>query len=269
MTKITILGAGGSMGQTIIQLIANAPDFTLVGAVEAPQSPLLGKDSGLLTGITENNVFVTDDWRKAVAPADVLLDFSFPSATHASAMQAATLGKPMVIGTTGLNKAESEDVRCSASKIPIVWAPNMSLGVNLLFALTGKLAGILKDYDIEIVEMHHRRKKDSPSGTALRLAENAAIARSADIDKELVHGRKGTQTKRVSGQIGMHAVRGGDVVGDHTVIFAGEGERVELTHRASRRDCFASGALRAAVWVKDRKPGLYDMQDVLGFNPGI
>ncbi len=265
MHKITILGAGGQMGQAIIRVMAGMPEAVLSGALEAPQSPLLGKDAGILAGVTENGVSITDNWEKATAGAEVLIDFSFPSATRAAALRAAAIGKPMVIGTTGLNQEESEDIRRAAGKTPIVWAPNMSLGVNVLFALTGKLAGILSDYDIEIVEMHHRRKKDAPSGTALRLAENAAIARRQTPGATLAHGRQGAQAARIPGQIGMHAVRGGDVVGDHTVIFAGDGERVELTHRATRRECFAAGALRASLWVKNRTPGLYNMQDVLGF----
>ncbi len=252
------------MGQAIIRMMSGMPELRLAGALEAAQSPLLGKDAGLLAGITENGIAITDSWPAATAAADVLIDFTFPSATRAAAAQAAAMGKPMVIGTTGLNHAESEDVRRAAGKIAIVWAPNMSLGVNVLFALTGKLAGILSDYDIEIVEMHHRHKKDAPSGTALRLAENAAIARQQNLETSLTHGRQGAQSARAPGQIGMHAVRGGDVAGDHTVIFAGEGERVELTHRASNRECFAAGALRAALWAKHRKPGLYSMQDVLG-----
>jgi 4-hydroxy-tetrahydrodipicolinate reductase len=266
MLKIAILGAGGQMGLTIIRVMADMPEAVLTGALEAPQSPLLGKDAGRLAGVADNGVKITDVWEKAIDGADVLIDFSFPSATVISATKAAEKGKPMVIGTTGLNQEESDAVRRAAGKIPIVWAPNMSLGVNVLFALTGKLAGVLADYDIEIVEMHHRRKKDAPSGTALRLAENAAIARKQALGTAMTHGRHGAQSARTPGQIGMHAVRGGDIVGDHTVIFAGDGERVELTHRASRRECFASGALRAAAWVKDRKPGLYNMQDVLGLN---
>jgi len=264
MIKISVLGAGGRMGLAVIRTMAGNPDMRLAGALEAPQSPLLGKDAGLLAGITENSILLTDQWQMAVDDADVLIDFSFPSATCVHATQAASLGKPLVIGTTGLNQAESAEVRNAAAKIPIVWAPNMSLGVNLLFALTGKLAGILREYDIEIVEMHHNQKKDSPSGTALRLAENAAIARGQNMNETIIHGRQGAQAARRPGQIGIHAMRGGDVVGDHTVIFAGESERVELTHRASRRECLAAGALRAAQWVKDHKPGLYNMQDVLG-----
>lgn len=265
--KITVLGAAGRMGQTLIRVINDLPEAQLVGALESVDSPLLGKDSGTQSGILENEVLFTDDWHKATSQADVLIDFSFPSATCAAVKSAAKARKPMVIGTTGLNQEETESIQAATRQIPIVWAPNMSLGVNLLFVLTERVAGILNDYDIEIIETHHRYKKDSPSGTALRLAENAASARKQALQKIITHGRHGAEATRQPGQIGMHAVRAGDVVGDHTVIFAGEGERIELTHRAGRRECFATGALRAALWVKDRQPGLYNMQDVLGITP--
>ncbi|MFN2350392.1 MAG: 4-hydroxy-tetrahydrodipicolinate reductase [Kiritimatiellia bacterium] len=267
MTNIAILGAAGRMGQALVRCILETDDLWLTGALENEQCPLLDKDAGIMAGAAATGVNLTANFSQAVQDAEVLIDFSFPSATRAHAEMAAQLGKPIVIGTTGLNKDESEVVRQTAARVPVVWAPNMSLGVNLLFALTGKLAGILKDYDIEIVEMHHRHKKDAPSGTALHLAENAAIARGVNMEDTMVHGRHNTCEERPSGQIGMHALRGGDVIGDHTVIFAGAGERLELGHRASRRECFAVGALHAARWVKAHAPGLYNMQDVLGLTP--
>jgi len=198
-----------------------------------------------------------------VQMSDVLIDFSFPSATEQHALLAAELGKAMVIGTTGLNEKETESVKKAALTIPIVWAPNMSMGVNLLFALVEKAAAMLKGYDIEIIETHHRHKKDAPSGTALRLAEVAASARGLKPEDIITHGRKGNVGERPDTQIGIHAIRAGDIAGEHTVLFATKGERIELTHRASSRECFAIGALKAAEWVLGQKPGLYTMQDVL------
>jgi 4-hydroxy-tetrahydrodipicolinate reductase len=231
--------------------------------VEAEQCPLLGKDIGIIAGIADIGVLLTADRRKVFQKADVLVDFSFPSATARHATLAEELKKPMVIGTTGLNPAETDSIRKAAVHIPIVWAPNMSLGVNLLFAMVKKAAGILGDYDIEIIETHHRHKKDSPSGTALRLAETAAAARGLKLDDIAAHGRQGLVGERPAAQIGIHAVRAGDVVGDHTILFATDGELLELTHRATSRDCLAMGALRAAAWVAGRKPGLCSMLDVL------
>lgn len=262
--KIVILGAAGRMGQALIRCAARTAGLHLAGAVEAEQCPLLGKDAGIIAGIADIGVLLTADSRKAFQKGDALIDFSFPSATARHATLAAELKKPIVIGTTGLNPAEQESVRKAAVRIPVVWAPNMSLGVNLLFAMVKKAAGILGDYNIEIIETHHRHKKDAPSGTALRLAETAAIARGLKLDNVAAHGRQGMVGERPEAQIGIHAVRAGDVVGDHTVLFAADGERLELTHRASSRDCFALGALRAAEWVVERKPGLYSMLDVLG-----
>jgi len=261
--KIAILGAAGRMGQALIRCASRSPSLHLVGAVEAEQCPLLRKDVGIVAGIADIGLLLTADSRKAFQKADVLVDFSFPSATARHAILAMELKKPMVIGTTGLNVAETETIRKAAAHIPVVWAPNMSLGMNLLFAMVKKTAGALGDYNIEIIETHHRHKKDSPSGTALRLAETAAAARGLKLDDVAAHGRQGLVGERPAAQIGIHAVRAGDVMGDHTILFATEGERLELTHRMSSRDCPAMGALRAAEWVVARKPGLYSMLDVL------
>lgn len=261
--KLVILGAGGRMGQALIRCAARQPDLGLVGAVEAEHYPLLGKDAGIVAGIADIGVALTADGRKVFHKADVLIDFSFPSATARHATIAAELKKPAVIGTTGLSPAEAEAVRKAAAHIAIVWTPNMSLGVNLLFALCRKAAGALRDYNVEIIETHHRHKKDAPSGTALRLAEAVAAARSLKLEETAVYGRQGQVGERPAEQIGIHAVRAGDVVGDHSVLFAAEGERLELTHRASNRDCFATGALCAAEWLVSRPPGLYSMLDVL------
>lgn len=261
--KVAILGAAGRAGQALVRCAARSPSLHLVGAIEAERCPLLGKDIGVIAGIADIGLILTADSHKACQKADVLVDFSFPSATAQHAILAAELQKPLVIGTTGLNPAETEIIRKAAGQIPIVWSPNMSMGVNLLFAMVKKIAGILADYNIEIIETHHRHKKDAPSGTALRLAETAAAARDLKLENVATHGRHGLLDERPAAQIGIHAIRAGDVVGDHTILFATDGERLELTHRASSRDCFATGALRAAIWLTTRKPGLYSMADVL------
>jgi len=209
-------------------------------------------------------VDVHDDLRATLPLGDVVVDFSAPAATARLIELAVAAGKPLVIGTTGHDEAEKQRLRAVAARVPTVWAGNFSVGVNLLFALTARSSRVLgPDYDVELVEMHHRHKKDAPSGTAVRLLELIREARGAGPEA-LRHGRSGLTGERPSGEIGVHALRGGDVVGDHTVIFAGTGERIELTHKASDRAVFARGALRAAQWVVGRPAGVYDMQDVLG-----
>jgi 4-hydroxy-tetrahydrodipicolinate reductase len=208
---------------------------------------------------------VGDDLAAALPACDAVIDFTHADSTVAVAEACAAAGKILVIGTTGHNDADRARISEISKKIPVVFAPNFSVGVNTLFWLTRKATEILgPDFDLEVVEMHHRLKKDSPSGTARRLAEILAEVRELDYDKNVMHGREGMVGERQKAEIGMHAVRGGDVVGDHTVIYANVGERVELTHKASSRDTFAKGALRAARWAQGQKPGLYDMQDVLG-----
>jgi len=264
MIKIAILGAGGRMGQAIIRCVRRLNDLKVVAAIEAKQCPLMGKDAGIVAGTMDIGVLITDDVRKGADKADVLIDFSFPSSSAKHALLAAELKKPIVVGTTGLNKEEKEFLKKASAKTAVLWSPNMSLSVNILDAVIGRIAKALANYDIEIIETHHAHKTDAPSGTALRLAETAAVARGVHLDNTAVYGRKGNSGERTPGQIGVHAVRAGDVVGDHTVIFAAEGERLELTHRASSRDCFALGALRAAQWIVKRPHGFYDMRDVLG-----
>lgn len=258
-----MIGAGGRMGKTLVRCIeANSvPGLQLVGAVDLWDAPDLGKPCGA-TGI-----MLTSDL-SAVAPAsDVLIDFSGHQGTAGNAPRIAGWGKAWVVGTTGISPEGQAAIAEAARSVPVVQAPNMSLGVNLLFALLEQAGRALKGrgYDVEIIERHHRKKKDSPSGTALGLGQ--AVARGLDVklDDVSVHGRHGlTKEERSATEIGFHAVRGGDIVGDHTVMFAAEGELVELSHRATSRDTFAIGALRAAAWVKGRKPGLYTMRDVLG-----
>jgi len=264
MIKIAIFGAGGRMGQAIIRCARRLNDFQVVAAVESSKCPLMGKDAGIVAGTMDIGVLITDDARKGAEKADVLIDFSFPSSSAKHALLAAEIKKPIVIGTTGLNKEENDCLKKASAKTAVLSAPNMSLGVNILNAVIGQIAKKLANYDIEIIETHHAHKTDAPSGTALRLAETAASARGVHLDNTAVYGRKGNIGERMPGQIGVHAVRAGDVVGDHTVIFATDGERLELTHRASNRDCFALGALRAAQWIARRPPGFYDMRNVLG-----
>jgi len=242
MTKIIIAGAKGRMGQALLRCAATMPAITVSGKID------LGDDLGAVIG-----------------QGDVLVDFTSHQNTLAFARLCAARQKAIVIGTTGHSEAERKELASMASQIPMVWSANFSTGVNALFWLTQQAAEILgPGFDLEIVEMHHRLKKDAPSGTAATLAQILAEARRQSLDNAARHGRHGFVGERTAAEIGIHSIRGGDVVGDHTVIFAAEGERLELTHKASSRDTFALGALRAAQWVVGRKPGLYDMQDVLG-----
>ena len=265
MTKIAILGAGGRMGMVLIRGAARCRDVTVVAAVERSGHAAVGRDAGAAAGGDATGIIITDDSAAAVAAAEVLIDFTFHAAVPENAALAAASAKAMVIGTTGLDAQETRAVQEASRACPIVWSPNMSLGVNLLFTLVEQAARALgMDYDIEIVETHHRLKKDAPSGTALRLGERAASGRGQRLESVAAYGRVGITGERPRGQIGLHAVRAGDVIGDHTVLFATEGEQVEISHRATSREGFAMGALRAAAWVAGRKPGLYDMKDVLG-----
>jgi len=262
MTNIAILGAAGRMGQALIRCAPRIPGLTVVAALESAGHAALGQDSGLLAGIGANQVPVSAG---AARGADVVIDFTFHAAVPTNIAAAVAARQAVVLGTTGLTDAEQAAVRAASSQIPIVWAANMSLGVNVLLDLVRRAAAILgPDYDAEIVEMHHHFKKDAPSGTALALAEALAKGRGVALKDVICHGREGMVGERPRGQIGMHALRGGDVVGDHTVLFACEGERVELIHRASSRESFAMGALKAAGWLQGKKPGLYSMRDVLG-----
>jgi 4-hydroxy-tetrahydrodipicolinate reductase len=241
-TKVIITGSKGRMGQALINCAKNFSDLQVVATVDSGQN-------------------LAD----VIAKADAVIDFSAHNATAGFVEICAKHNKAIVIGTTGFSAEEKARITASASKIPMVLATNYSTGVNTLFWLTRKAAEILgPDFDLEVVEMHHRLKKDAPSGTASTLLEILGDVRKVQLEKELRHGRKGIVGERTRSEIGIHAVRGGDVVGDHTVIYANVGERVELTHKASSRDTFANGALRAANWLVKQKPGLYDMQDVLG-----
>jgi len=269
MTTVAILGAAGRMGVALLRCAQRVKDVNVVAALEAEGHPRLGEDAGTVAGCGPSGLTISSDPR-AAAKADVLIDFTVHVATAGNARWAADAGKAIVIGTTGLTEEEAAVVHAAAERIPVVWAPSMSLGVNLLFAMTEKAAALLgEEYDIEIIEMHHHHKKDAPSGTALRLAEKAAAGRGQTLSAVACYGREGQVGERPSGEIGIHAVRAGDVVGEHTVLFAAEGERLELSCRASSRDSYAMGGLRAAQWVLGRAPGLYDMQDVLGLGKAV
>lgn len=255
--KIAIAGAAGRMGQMLIRRIAATEGCSLVGAIESPTSNAIGSDVGGIKAIA--------DAAAAISGADVLIDFTVPAATVAHARIAADKGVAMVIGTTGLSPEQSKAIHDAAKKVPIVWAANMALGVNILMALVEKTAAMLDPaYDIEILEMHHRHKIDAPSGTALALGRAAAAGRKVELDKVWRKSRDGHTGARPTGEIGFAALRGGEEVGVHTVMFASAGERLELTHRSFSREGYAAGAVLAAQWLKGRKPGLYGMKDVLG-----
>nr|PZN03844.1 MAG: 4-hydroxy-tetrahydrodipicolinate reductase [Pseudomonadota bacterium] len=262
--NIVIAGAGGRMGRALIEAVLKSEDLRLAGAFDLPGSPALGRDAGEGLGRT-SGVRIVDDYEAAIAAADCMIDFTRPEGTMRHLEACVRLGKAAVIGTTGFSSADRRAIETAAAKIPVVFAPNMAVGVNVVFKLAEVAARILGDeYDVEIIEAHHRHKVDAPSGTALRLGEIVAQALGRDLDAVARHGREGLTGERDRKTIGFHAVRGGDIVGEHTVLFAGEGERVEVTVRSSSRMTYAVGALRAARFLQGKKDGLYDMWDVLG-----
>jgi 4-hydroxy-tetrahydrodipicolinate reductase len=263
--RLIVAGAGGRMGRTLIKAIAEAKGLALAGAVEAQGSAVIGRDSGELAGLGKNGIAVAVDPAPLLANADGLIDFTIPAATVTFAELTARAGKAHIIGTTGLNGENEKLVAEAAKRAVIVKSGNMSLGVNLLAALTRRVAKTLdQSFDIEILEMHHNQKIDAPSGTALMLGRAAAEGREIELDKRSVKSREGHTGARKSGDIGFATLRGGTVVGEHSVIFAGPDERIELTHKAADRMIFARGALHAALWARNQKPGLYSMADVLG-----
>lgn len=264
MIRTVVVGAAGRMGRMLVANILASDDLTLAGAIDWSGSPDLGKDAGLLAGCAECGIPVTASLKDVLKNADAVIDFSTGDVV-ADAAAAVAAGCSIVIGTTALDSEGKTRLAELARNGRIVFASNMSIGVNLLFSMVGKIAATLgDDYNIEIIEMHHNQKKDAPSGTAVTLAERICEATGRDYDKDVAHGRQGMVGARTKREIGMHAVRGGDVVGDHTVIYAVNGERIELTHKASSRNTFAVGALRAVRFLGNARPGLYDMQDVLG-----
>ena len=265
MARVAIVGAAGRMGRNLIQAVHDADGMQLGAAIERPESSLLGADAGELAALGRLGVNLVDDLQQVVDEFDVLIDFTAPAATmqHVAICRAA--GKAIVIGTTGLSDAEKAVLKDAAADIGIMFAPNMSVGVNLCFKLLDIAARVLgDDVDIEVIEAHHRHKVDAPSGTALRMGEVVAEALGRDLAQCAVYGREGITGERERNSIGFETIRAGDIVGDHTVLFAAMGERVEITHKASSRMTFANGAVRAAGWIMQQGKGLYDMQDVLG-----
>ncbi len=265
MIRIAIAGAAGRMGKALIESTHKNPEATLGAAIVRPGSSLIGVDAGELGNVGKLGVAITSSLIDVVEKFDVLIDFSSPAATLENAKICAAHAKPIVIGTTGFNAMEKADLLSHKVQIPLLLSANFSTGVNLCFKLLDLAARVLgDDYDVEVYEAHHRHKVDSPSGTAVRMGEVLANALERDLDKVAVYGREGQIGARPRDTIGFATVRGGDVVGDHTVMFMADGERVEITHKASSRLAFSNGAVRAAIWLKQEKSGLFDMQDVLG-----
>lgn len=267
MQRIAVMGAAGRMGKTLIEAVQQAEGASLSAAVDRADSSLVGADAGELAAVGKIGVSLSGDLGAVLDRFDVLIDFTHPSVTLKNLEICRQAGKAMVIGTTGFSPEEKQLLVEAGKQIPIVFAANFSVGVNLCLKLLDTAARVLgDDVDIEIIEAHHRHKVDAPSGTALRMGEVVANALGRDLQKVAVYGREGQTGARVREAIGFATVRAGDVVGDHTVLFAADGERVEITHKASSRMTFAKGAVRAALWLQGRQSGLYDMQDVLGLN---
>lgn len=262
--NIVLNGVGGRMGKALVEAVAANANTTLSGALEHASSPILGQDAGLSIG-KQTGINVVADISQALDNASVVIDFSRPDASLKLLDECVKRNIQMVIGTTGFDEDGKAKIRAAAEKISIVFAPNFSVGVNLLFALIDKAARVLNDgYDIEVIEAHHRHKIDAPSGTALRMGEVLANALGRNLKDCAVYAREGVTGERKPDTIGFATVRGGDIVGEHTALFATDGERVEITHKASSRLTFANGAVRSAVWLANKNNGLYDMQDVLG-----
>lgn len=262
--RIAIAGASGRMGRMLIEVVLNDSEVVLAAAFDRAGAPFVGRDAGELVG-SACGVVVTDDVRAAIAAADCVIDFTRPEGTLVHLGIARELGKAMVIGTTGFSAAEKETIATVAKDVPVVFAPNMAVGVNAVFKLLEVAARILDEgYDVEVIEAHHRFKVDAPSGTALRMGEVVARELGRNLDECAIYGREGVTGERKPETIGFSTIRGGDVVGDHTVLFAGIGERIEITHKSGSRMPYALGSVRAARFLAGRKNGLFDMQDVLG-----
>lgn len=265
MLNIAITGAAGRMGRTLVQMVHAADDLKLAGATDRPDSDLLGKDIGTLCGLGDVGVPLQESLDQVPGDVDVVIDFTTPDATMSHLATCAQRGFGIVIGTTGLNDDQKAQITSAAQQVPVVFAPNMSVGVNVLTNLVEQTARILgDDYDVEIVEMHHRHKVDAPSGTAFALGEAAAKGLDRNLKDCAIYGREGAEGPRNTNTIGFATLRGGDVVGEHTVIYAGDGERIEITHKASSRNTFARGAVRAARWLEGKSKGQFSMTDVLG-----
>ncbi len=265
MINAIVVGAAGRMGRMVLSAIQNTEGITCTAAVEAAGHPSVGQDAGVVAGLGELKVRIEADLKSVINKGNVVIDFTAAEASLKNMEVAAPLHKPMVVGSTGFSAQQLEKVKKLAKEFACVLAPNMSVGVNLMFRIVEQVARTLgDDYDCEIIEAHHRMKKDAPSGTALRLGEVVARGLGRKWEEVAVYGRKGMIGERSRKEIGIQVIRAGDIVGEHTVLFGGMGERLEITHRAHARDTFAQGAVRAAQWVVDQKPGLYDMGDVLG-----
>lgn len=263
--KIAVCGAAGRMGKTIIEVCEDTDGVSLGAAIEHPASTLLGADAGEVAGVGKLNIAIVDAIESVAEDFDVLIDFTLAESVIANVQKSVVLKKPIVIGTTGLDDEQKARIEVAANDIPVVFAPNMSIGVNLTLKLLELAASVIGDStDIEIIEAHHRHKKDAPSGTALRMGEVVADTLGRDLKECAVYGREGMTGERDAKTIGFETIRAGDIVGEHTVMFASDGERVEITHKASSRKTFANGAVRAAAWLSDKESGLFDMQDVLG-----
>lgn len=263
MHKVVVAGASGRMGRALIEGVQQNPDLALHGAVDRADSPFIGQDAGQALG-QQCGIRISADIAATVKGAGALIDFTRPEGTMAHLDACVASGVSMVIGTTGLSAEHKQRLEQGARSIPIVFAPNMSVGVNVLLRLLEVAAQALgDDFDVEVIEAHHRHKVDAPSGTALRMGEVLAKSLRRNLEEVAIYGREGVTGERNSKTIGFATLRGGDIVGDHTALFAGIGERIEITHKASSRTTFAQGALRAALWLAGRKPGLYDMHDVL------
>lgn len=265
MIKAIVAGAGGRMGGRLIHMLEGAQGIVLAGAFEKAGHPAVGKDVGEVVGLPGKNIKIAASLAEVLPLGDVLIDFTHPEVSLEHLQVAAPAGKAVVIGTTGFAAAQIDEIKKLAQKTRVVLAPNMSVGVNLMFKVVADIAQILSSgYDVEIVEAHHRLKKDAPSGTAMKLAQVIAGALKRNLDEVAVYERKGMIGQRTDAEIGIQTVRAGDIVGEHTVMFGGIGERLEIIHRAHNRDNFARGAVRAAQWIVSQPQGLYDMQDVLG-----
>jgi 4-hydroxy-tetrahydrodipicolinate reductase len=267
MIKAVVTGAAGRMGARIINVLSGSEGIRLAAAIERKGHPMIKQDACGPAGIPSGAVLtlITDDLPGSLKNGDVLIDFTHPESSLEHIQACAEQHKPVVIGTTGFTKEQIDQIRKHAQAIPCLLSPNMSIGVNLSFKILAEVAKALgDDYDVEIVEAHHRMKKDAPSGTAVKMAQVIAQALDRNLDEVGVYARKGMIGERSKKEIGIQTVRAGDIVGEHTVFFAGKGERIEITHRAHSRDTFAAGAVRAAKWIVGKKPGMYDMQDVLG-----
>lgn len=265
MVRTIVTGAAGRMGMRLAALTHEAEGLSLAGAIEMKEHPALGKDAGEVAQIGKTGIQLSDDLQACLAGSDVVIDFTGPASCLVNLEQVVKASKAMVIGTTGFSNQELIQLKTLATKIPCVFSPNMSVGINVLLRMVGKIARALGEpYNIEVIEAHHNQKKDAPSGTALKIAEALAEGMDWDLQEVGVYARHGMTGERKSREIGMQTIRAGDIVGDHTILFGGPGERIEITHRAHTRDTFARGALRAAEWVVHQPPGLYSMANVLG-----